>query len=119
MGFIDNFINKETTKVYVEVFKGKLEKAAILDSTKKEFAENTKLKESILLSTGASEKIISSAKEKLTFELNLSEDFQLSYLLFVTNENRISKMIAIITEGIEEDLHKLLENNQFILRIQR
>lgn len=118
MGFFDK-TPKETTKVCLEVFKGKLEKAAIVDSSKKEFAENENLKESVFIVEGASEKVMTMAKGKLNFDVNISDDFKLSYLIFFTNENKIHKLIAIITEGLEDELAKLLEDNKFILRIQK
>ena len=118
MGFFDK-TPKETTKVCLEVFKGQLEKAAIVDSSKKEFAENADLKESVFIAEGASEKVMNLAKDKLSFEVNISEDLKLSYLIFFTNDNKIHKLVAIITEGIEEELAKFLEENKFILRIQR
>lgn len=119
MGLLDFSTKKESTKVCVEIFKGKLEKAAIADSSKKEFAENENLKESVFIVDGASEKVMTLAKGKLNFEVNLTEDFKMSYLIFFTKENKIFKIVAIINEGLEEELSKLLEENKFVLRIQR
>lgn len=118
MGFFDK-TPKETTKFCVEVFKGKLEKAAVVDSSKKEFAENENLKESVFVVEGASEKVLSMAKGKLTFDVNLSEDFHMSYLIFFTKENKIFKLVAVITEGFDDEFAKLLEDNKYILRIQK
>ena len=118
MGFFDK-TPKETTKVCLEVFKGNLEKAAIVDSSKKEFAEIDDLKESVFIVDGASEKVMSIAKSKLNFDVNISDDFKLSYLIFFNTDNKIHKIIAIITEGLDDELAKLLEDNKFILRIQK
>ena len=120
MGILDSFKKeKVTTKVCVEVFKGKLEKAAIVDSTKKEFSENDKLIESFFIVEGADEKLLAMAKDMLTFDVNLSEDFKLSYLGFVTTEKNIFKLVAIVTEGFEEELENLLAEKNYIIRIQK
>ena len=119
MSFFDKFFKTETTKVCIEVFKGQLEKAAIVDCSKKEFAENANLMESVLIVEGADEKVITKTKEKLSFDINTTDDFQLSYLVFFTNENKIFKIIGAVTEGLEENLVKLLKDNNYILRIRR
>ena len=119
MSIFDLFSKTEATKVRLEIFKGQLEKAAIVDCSKKEFAENANLMESVLIVDGADEKVITRTKEKLSFDINITDDFKLSYLVLLTNENKISKIIGIVTEGLEEDLAKLLKDNNYILRIRR
>ena len=119
MGFFDVLTKNVTHKVCVEVFKGKLEKAAIVDSSKKEFAENENLEEAVFIVEGAGEKIMTMVKDKLTFEANLADDFKMSYQVFFTKEKKILKIVAIINEGLDENLYKLMNENHYILRIQR
>lgn len=119
MSLFDLFSKTETTKVCIEVFKGQLEKAAIADCSKKEFAENANLMESVFIVEGADEKVITRTKERLPFDINITDDFQLSYLVLLTNDNKISKIICVVTEGLEENLAKLLKDNNYILRIRR
>lgn len=117
MGFFDILSKKDSTQICVEVFKGNLEKDAVTDFIKKEFAENENLKESALIVDGADKGLMTKAKDLLTFEIKHSEDFKLSYLAFFTENGKISKLVIIITEGLEENFEKLLEEYKFILRI--
>ena len=119
MGFFNITQKKDSTQIYVEVFKGNLEQDAIVDRVKKEFSENENLKEAAFVVEGADEKLMTKTKELLTFEINYSEDFKLSYLAFITKNNKVFKLVTIITEGLEENFEKLLENNKFILRITK
>lgn len=118
MGFFSS-TPKETTKINVEIFNGLLEKAAIVDNAKKEFAEVENLKEAAFITKGASEKVWAMAKDKLNFDLNISDEFCLSYVIFFNNDNKIVKIMVVVSGGIEEDFAKYLEDNNYILRIQK
>lgn len=111
--------NKKEPKVSVEVFNGLLEKDAIIDGAKKEFSENEEIVECVLLSHGADKELLTKAKRELKFELNVSDEFTLAYLIVVSNEKRILKLTVIISTGLDESLTKLMEGNNHILRIQK
>lgn len=120
MGILENFCKQpNTTKVFVEVFKGQLEKDAIVDSAKKEFSENENLKEAVFITKGASENVWTKAMAKLNFELNVSEDLRQSFLIMFNNDKNstIVKVQVIISESIEESFGQFLANNSYILRI--
>lgn len=119
MSLFDLFSKAATTKVCLEVFKGQLEKAAIVDSSKKEFAENDSLKESVLIADGADVKVLTKVKEELSVDISITEDFKLSYLVLYTNDNRLYKIIGIVSEGLDDELTKLMKDNNYILRIRR
>lgn len=107
-------VNIETQ---IEVFKGQLKKAAIVDCVKREFAECPNIKEADIIVEGADGTLLSKAKNYLGVNLVATKDFQMSYLLFISNEGKIIKVVAIITEGLEDVLLKLLEGNKYILRM--
>lgn len=119
MGWFDISPKKETTKVCVEVFKGLVEKSAVLDSTKKSFSDFENVKEGVFIVEGASEKVWAMAKDKLSFDLNISPDFKLSYLIFFSTENKILAVKAIVSEGLEAGFAEVFKSNNYILRIQK
>ena len=119
MGFFDITPKKESTQICVEVFKGHLEKDAKVDYTKKEFADNENLIESVFIVEGADENLMAIAKKHLSFAINVSDDFKLSYLVFITKNKKIFKLVTIISEGLEDIFEKLVSENKFILRITK
>ena len=69
MGFFDITPKKESTQICVEVFKGHLEKDAIVDYTKKEFTDNENLIESVFIVEGADENLMTIAKKHIAEEV--------------------------------------------------
>ena len=112
-----NFFKKESPSIDVEVFKGKLEKTAVLDSVKKEFAENYELKEATLLTKGVDDALMVPMQKMLNLNVNISDEFDSSYLVYITNKGKVFKIVLIITEGLESGFQALMEEKKFVLRI--
>ncbi len=107
-------------KFAVEAFKGALEKDALTSQTKMYFDEDKDLIEVVALgdlekADGAFKKIL---EEKIEFEIK-AKDFCTSYLITIRKGGKIGKITAIITESVSEELVKLFDEKQQVIRMAK
>ncbi len=107
-------------KFEVEAFKGELEKSTLVAQAKRFFDEDKKLIEVVALgdlekADGDFRKIL---EEKIEFEIKAKE-FCTTYLITFKKGGIIGKIVAVITESVNEELVKLFDSKQQIVRFKK
>ncbi len=114
-----NFFKKSQIKFVVEAFKGALEKEALVAQARILFDEENEIKEVVAVGDlNKADKAFKKILDDMMFEIK-AKDFDTSYLVAVNKKGDVSKVIAVITESVSDELTKLFDENQQIVRIQK
>lgn len=122
-----NFTEEVTSKVsgnsniktVVEVFKGTLTTNAVLEAVKKEFASDKSLLEGVLLGNlKKCDPKFASIISSSFVDIVVSPDFAICYLILVNNKG-VVKIMAIVTESVEDKLQKMFDDHKQIVRIKK
>ncbi len=107
--------------IKIEVFKGELNKEAFTDTAKKIFSSNDSVAEVILLGDFCKleDNLIALVKKYLPVEIEVSEEFVNCSILSVDKAGAITQVLIVITEAIESNLIKILEDNKQIVRVTK
>lgn len=107
-------------KFAVEAFKGELDKNALVAQAKRFFEEDKDLIEVVALGdlSKADEGFKKILEEKIEFEIK-AKDFCTSYLISIRKDGKIGRITAIITESVSEELTKLFDSKQQIIRFKK